>query len=88
MLLNFKSRPNFTYQTGSLHANQPACRKIGFCQVQASRVYYSGSRGRYYMMAARHVRVPKSFSDGDAHEWLQRFEIYAAVNQWDGAIRH
>ena len=39
-------------------------------------------------MAARHVRVPKSFSDGDAHEWLQRFEICAAVNQWDGAIRH
>ena len=36
-------------------------------------------------MATGHVSVPKSFSDGDAHEWFQRFEIYAAANQWDGA---
>ena len=39
-------------------------------------------------MATRHVCAPKSFSDRDACEWLQRFEICAAVNQWDGAIRH
>ena len=29
--------------------------------------------------------LPKSFSDEDAREWLQRFEICAAANQWDGA---
>ena len=36
-------------------------------------------------MAAGHVSVPKSFSDGDAGEWFQRFEICAAANQWYGA---
>ena len=27
----------------------------------------------------------KSFSDGDARKWFQRFEICATANQWDGA---
>ena len=36
-------------------------------------------------MAAGHVSIPKSFCEGDAREWFQRFEICAAANQWDGA---
>ena len=38
-------------------------------------------------MAAGHISVPKSFSDGDAREWFQRFEICAAANQWDGTLK-
>ena len=34
-------------------------------------------------MAARHISIPKSFSDGDAREWFQRFEICCAANQWN-----
>ena len=34
-------------------------------------------------MAAGHISVPKSFSDDDAHEWFQRFEICCAANQWN-----
>ena len=36
-------------------------------------------------MAAGHVSIPKSFCEGDAREWFQRFEICAAANQWDDA---
>ena len=34
-------------------------------------------------MAAGHISVPKSFCDGDAHEWFQRFEICCSANQWN-----
>ena len=34
-------------------------------------------------MAIGYASVPKYFSDGDACEWLQRFEICCSVNQWN-----
>ena len=37
------------------------------------------------MMAAGHLSVLKSYSDGDTREWFPRFKICATVNQWDGA---
>ena len=38
-------------------------------------------------MAGGHVSVPKSFSDGDAREWFQRFEICCSANQWNDEIK-
>ena len=38
-------------------------------------------------MAGGHVSVPKSFSDGDAHEWFKRFEICCSANQWNDEIK-
>ena len=38
-------------------------------------------------MAGGHVSVPKSFSDGDACKWFQRFEICCSVNQWNDEIK-
>ena len=37
----------------------------------------------FKVMAARHVSIPKSFSDGDAREWFQRFEICCSANTWN-----
>ena len=36
-------------------------------------------------MAGGHVSVPKSFSDGDAREWFQRFEF--VVRQISGMMK-
>ena len=38
-------------------------------------------------MAAGHISVPKSFCDGDAREWFQRFEICCSANQWNGKAK-
>ena len=38
-------------------------------------------------MASKHVSIPKSFTDGDAQEWFQRFEICAAANEWTAATK-
>ena len=38
-------------------------------------------------MAGGHISVPKSFSDGDAREWFQRFEICCSANQWNDEIK-
>ena len=38
-------------------------------------------------MAGRHVSVPKSFSDGDVSEWLQRFDICSKANEWNAATQ-
>ena len=47
--------------------------------------YYSGSRGRFEGMAAQHVSIPKSFSEGDVREWFSRFEICCRANEWRDA---
>lgn len=36
---------------------------------------------------ATHISVPKSFCDGDAREWFQRFEICSKANQWNDATK-
>ena len=38
-------------------------------------------------MASGHVSVLESFSDGDAHEWFQRFEICSSANQWNNETK-
>ena len=38
-------------------------------------------------MAAGHISVPKSFCDGDAREWFQRFEICCSANQWNDEVK-
>ena len=38
-------------------------------------------------MASKHASIPKSFTDGDAQEWLQSFEICAAANEWSNETR-
>jgi len=38
-------------------------------------------------MASKHVSIPKSFTDGDAQEWFQRFEICAAANEWNNETK-
>ena len=38
-------------------------------------------------MASKHVSIPKSFTDGDAQEWFQCFEICAAANEWTDATK-
>ena len=38
-------------------------------------------------MAGGHVSVPKSFSDRDARELFQRFEICCSANQWNDEIK-
>ena len=36
-------------------------------------------------MAAQHVSIPKSFKEGDAREWFQRFKICCRANEWNDA---
>ena len=38
-------------------------------------------------MVSKHVSILKSFIDGDAQEWFQRFEISAAANEWTAATK-
>ena len=38
-------------------------------------------------MASGHVSVPKFFSDEDAREWFQRFEICSSANQWNNETK-
>ena len=38
-------------------------------------------------MANKHVSIPKSFTDGDAQEWFQHFEISATANEWTAATK-
>ena len=33
-------------------------------------------------MANRHISVPKLFANGDASEWLKRFDICSRANEW------
>ena len=39
------------------------------------------------MMTTGHVSVPKPFSDGDAREWFQRFEICCSANWWNNELK-
>ena len=34
-------------------------------------------------MVDRHISVPGRFAGGDFSEWIQRFEICSAANEWD-----
>ena len=34
-------------------------------------------------MVDRHISVPGCFTGGDFSEWIQRFEICSAANEWD-----
>ena len=34
-------------------------------------------------MVDRHISVPGRFTGGDFSEWIQRFEICSAANEWD-----
>ena len=34
-------------------------------------------------MVDRHIRLPGRFTRGDFSEWIQRFEICSAANEWD-----
>ena len=36
-------------------------------------------------MVAQHVSIPKTFKEGDAREWFQRYEICCRVNEWNDA---
>ena len=38
-------------------------------------------------MAARHISIPKSFSEGDAREWFSRFEICCRANGWNDEMK-
>ena len=38
-------------------------------------------------MVSKYVSIPKSFTDDDAQEWFQRFEICAAANEWTAATK-
>ena len=39
------------------------------------------------MALASHVSVPKPFGSGDAHEWLQKFEICSMANKWTEEVK-
>ena len=39
------------------------------------------------MASGHYVSVPKSFSDGDACKWSQRYEICCSANQWNDEIK-
>ena len=39
------------------------------------------------MAPSGHVSVLKSFSEGDAREWFQRFEICCLMNQWNNETK-
>ena len=47
---------------------------------------YTGSR-ESEKMENRHVSLPGRYSDGDFTDWLERFEICAAANEWDKKTR-
>ena len=38
-------------------------------------------------MAARHISIPKSFSEGDDREWFSRFEICCRANGWNNKMK-
>ena len=35
----------------------------------------------------RHISIPRFFSDGNAHEWFQRFEICCQGNDWSDEMK-
>ena len=35
----------------------------------------------------RHISIPKSFSEGNTHEWFQRFEICCQANGWNDEVK-
>ena len=35
----------------------------------------------------RHISIPKSFSEGNAREWFQRFEICCQANGWNDEVK-
>ena len=37
------------------------------------------------MATSKHISVPKLFSEGDAKEWFQQYEICCTANKWDAA---
>ena len=41
----------------------------------------------FIVMAVGHISVPKSFCDGDAREWFQRFEICCSANKWNAETK-
>jgi len=38
-------------------------------------------------MASIHVSIPKSFTDGDAQNFYQRFKICAVANEWSNETK-
>ena len=53
-----------------------------------TNLVYIGRRGWFSEMAlANHVSVPKPFGSGEAHEWLQKFEICSRANKWTEEVK-